>query len=95
MTKTFIHGKNVASKMNALRFSPWGFFHFAVSQRRKDHNMANPNPSPEKAAQVLLEHIIYHALADRVGDAAADAFLAELVLIADGKVRHGALVANH
>ena len=51
--------------------------------------------TPQDAAKALLEHIVYHALADRLGVGAADAFIAELALIADGRVRYGALVEEN
>lgn len=49
----------------------------------------------QEAARLLLEHVSLYAMSERLGGDAADAFISELALIADGKVRFGALVANH
>ena len=45
--------------------------------------------TPAMAASMLLEHVVYYALRDRIGEEKADDFIHELTLIADGKVLHG------
>ncbi len=54
--------------------------------------MADEKTGVQNAADALLNHVNLYVLADRIGEKNADMFIAELVLISDGKVRFGALV---
>lgn len=48
----------------------------------------------QAAADLLLNHVGYYALADRLGEQKADEFISELALISEGKVRFGAAVES-
>lgn len=68
--------------------------HVTHNQPACENGPLTPSKEVQDAAALLLEHMVIYSLIDRLGDDAANAFIAELSLIADGKAVHGFLIGD-